>query len=367
MGDQKQAHCRKKGAELFGLYLFGCLGSGETGSCNNNQVIKMTDNKRRIGTFIFIILVMAIAREGIAGKQVKLTIGMGKSLFTSALHIAESKGFFRDEGLDVELREFDSGKTALAEMLKQDGPNIAAAAGSPVVFNSFNRTDYAIFAGLSHSDNIEKILARRDKGIKVPTDLKGKKIGVTKGSTGQYFLELFLNFHNLKISDVEIIDIETTSLPRALADGQVDAISSWDPHILNAEEMLGENAHLFPSKGILHDNWFVIAEKDFIKNNQDILVKFLKAVERGNRFLKEHPLESMDIISKRLDIDRMSLISLWGDYEFDLFLDQTISTSLEEQASWVIENKLTNITKIPDYRSYIYTEILDKIRPKRRE
>ena len=169
-------------------------------------------------------------------KESKIVLGAEKSFVTAAIRIAEIKGYFKEEGLDIEFRDFNSGKASLAAMLNKKDVNISTAAQTPVVSNSFNRDDFSIIAAMNFSDNDIKVLAHRDRGIKSPSDLRGKKIGITKGSTGHFFMDLFLSYAGIIPSDVETIDIKPDELPQALADGLVDAICTWEPNILNAEK-----------------------------------------------------------------------------------------------------------------------------------
>lgn len=328
----------------------------------------MMKNKLIIGISILVVAVIVYflfpaLRGGTPGTQVKLTIGRGSNLFLSPVFVAESKGFFKEEGLDVEIKDLGTGKTALATMLDTGSPDMVMAAGLPVVVNSFSRDDFIIFGGLAKSNNATKLLVREDKGIKIASDLKGKIIGLTKSSVGHYFLGIFLESNKLNLSGVEIVNLEAPDLPKTFADGRVDAISVWEPFIEKAKKIIGVNARVLSSRGLFREDLYFITKKDFIKNNQDTLVKFLKAVEKGNQFLKEHPLESIDIVSKKLNIDKVFAISQWDDYEFGLYLDQTILTALEEQARWTVENGLVQGDRIPDYRNYIDDEILSKVKP----
>ena len=112
-----------------------------------------------------------------------IILGCETSLVTSPVWIAENKGYFQEEGLNVKIKEFGSGRTALRTMLNEGKLDMVTVAQTPVMFNSFNRNDYAIIAAMVYSDDDVKILARQDKGIRSPSDLRGKKMGVTKGST----------------------------------------------------------------------------------------------------------------------------------------------------------------------------------------
>jgi len=296
----------------------------------------------------------------------KVTLGVETSLLPSAVWVAENKGYFEREGLDLTIKEFDSGRTALATMLNEGNLDMVTVAQTPVMFNSFDRNDYVIIATMVYSNNDVKILARQDRGIKNPSDLRGKTVGITKGSTGHFFLGLFLIHSGLQLSEIETIDIEASELPQALADGRVDAISTWEPHIWNAKKLLGENAVRLQPRGgakIFREDFYFVPNRNFMENNPETLKRFLKAIEKGEEFIQKNKEEAMNIVSQRLKLDKEFVVSIWDDFEFQLILDQAIIITLEDEARWAIDNNLTDATEVPNYLDYIYFDALEEIKP----
>ncbi|MBL7073881.1 ABC transporter substrate-binding protein [candidate division KSB1 bacterium] len=297
----------------------------------------------------------------------KVTLGVETSLLTAPVWVAENKGYFEREGLDLTIKEFDSGRTALATMLNEGNLDMVTVAQTPVMFNSFDRDDYVIIATMVYSNNDVKILTRQDRGIKNPSDLKGKTVGITKGSTGHFFLGLFLIHSGLQLSEVETIDIEASELPQALVDGRVDAISTWEPHIWNAKKLLDENAVRLQPRGgakIFREDFYFVPNRNFMDNNPETLKRFLKAIEKGEEFIQKNKEEAINIVSQRLKLDKELVVSIWNDFEFQLILDQAIIITLEDEARWAIDNNLTDATEVPNYLDYIYSDILEEIKPK---
>ena len=297
----------------------------------------------------------------------KVTLGVETSLLTAPVWVAENKGYFEREGLDLTIKEFDSGRTALATMLNEGNLDMVTVAQTPVMFNSFDRDDYVIIATMVYSDNDVKILARQDRGIENPSDLRGKTVGITKGSTGHFFLGLFLIHSGLQLSEIETIDIEASELPQALVDGRVDAISTWEPHIWNAKKLLGENAVRLQPRGgakIFREDFYFVPNRNFMENNPETLKRFLKAIEKGEEFIQKNKEEAINIVSQRLKLDKELVVSVWDDFEFQLILDQAIIITLEDEARWAIDNNLTDATEVPNYLDYIYSDILEEIKPK---
>jgi NitT/TauT family transport system substrate-binding protein len=334
--------------------------------------INMNINRKLSSAIIIVVIVvlgaafvfwLRQAEKSPTPKEIILGVDLS-DVFSAPVLIAEDRGYFRDEGLVVKTIEYPSGRTALADMVSKGNLNVVTAAQTPVMYNSFSKSNYAVIAGIAYSYEAgAMILARQDKGVKTAADLKGRKIGTPMGSSGHFFLYLFLMQNRLKISDVEMVDIDAPDLPQALAGGQVDAISLWQPQIYIAQKLLGRKAVIFSGRNIYRVDFYLIAHKDFLNRDPAALAKLLKAVDRAENFIRENKEESIGIISHRLKLDSGTVSAVRDIYQFKMFLDQAIITDLEAEARWAIENKYTRAAKIPDYRYFISTNILESVKP----
>lgn len=298
-----------------------------------------------------------------AGPMAKVVLGAETIPFSAPVWVAEQKGYFREHGVDVTIRSFDSGRTALFTMLEEGGLDLVTAAQTPVIAKSFGRRDYAIVAGLGYSDKDLKLLARKDRGIQSAADLKGKVVGITSGSSGHFFLSLFLAYHQLQLSDVSLRDLEATQLGKALTDGEVDAVATWEPHIYRAREALKEKAVLLPASHHYREDFYFVGRKDFITQHGEALRRFLRAIDKAQELIRKKPREAADIVERRLGIDRAVLDAIWGQFQFGLFLDQSILVALEDEARWAIEGKLTDARTAPNYLDFLHTESLAAVKP----
>ncbi len=243
---------------------------------------------------------------------------------------------------------------------------MVTVAQKPIVFNSFAENDYVIIAAMVNSDKDVKLLAREDKGIHEPSDLRGKKVGVTKDSTGHFYLGLFLPHVGLKLHEIEITDLTASELPQAPADGRVDSISTWEPHILNAKKLLVAEAVVLPPTGgvrIFKEDFYFVPNRDFAEHNPKALRRFLKAIEKGNELIRENKEEAITIVSQRSKIERGLLASVRNDCEIQLVLYQSILITLKDEARWVINNNLTDKTEVPNYLDYVYIDALEEVKP----
>jgi ABC-type nitrate/sulfonate/bicarbonate transport system substrate-binding protein len=293
----------------------------------------------------------------------KIVLGAETAPHSSPVWIAENKGYFLEQGLKVEIKEFESGRTALRSMLNAEGIDIVTAAQTPVVFNSFSRNDYAIVGGMVYSENDVKLLARQDRGITAAANLKGKTVGMTAGSSGHFFLGLFMAYFQMRASDVRTIDLEPAQLSQALIEGQVDAIATWEPHIYEARMVLEDKAFLLSSGGIYRTDFYFVARKDFIRDHFDALKRFLRAIEKAEGFIRKNNKEAMEIVAQRLKMDRAVLSETWDNLTFAQFFDQSILTSLEDEARWAIRNRLTSTSKVPNYLGYVHIDAMKAVKP----
>jgi len=311
---------------------------------------------------IFYYFYLSTSKKHIEPPQ-KIVLGVESSILPSAVWIAENKGYFLKHGLDVAIKEFESGRLSFVNML-EGGVDISTVAPTPIMFNSFDRQDFYIFSTFVHSYEDVKVIARKDKGISSALDLKGKKIGTPASTTGQFFLSSFLVLRGMLDSDVEVLDISPADLPKSLNKGEVDAVVIWEPHAYNTQKLSEGDAIRLPSSDVYMETFNFMVMKDFANRNTEILKKFMKAIDEATEFIKNNKKESQNIVAKRLILDEDSIASLWDDFEFEISLEQSLILTLEDEARWAIKNNLTESVQVPNYLDYIYFEALENVKPK---
>jgi NitT/TauT family transport system substrate-binding protein len=170
-------------------------------------------------------------------KDVKIAVG-GKTLFYYLpLTLAERLGYFKDEGLEVEIVDFAGGAKSLQALIGGSADFVAGsfehtinmhARGIPAVGIALQSRYAAIALGLPKA---------RAAAYKSPKDLKGLKIGVTApGSSTNFFVNALLARDGLKPDDVAIIGVGASSnAVAAMKKGEIDAISNLDPVITRLE------------------------------------------------------------------------------------------------------------------------------------
>lgn len=328
----------------------------------------MHSQKRRvffwIGVVFAIMIMVLIVDSHYSFSQVKerVRIGLPLQQQSSLAIIAVEKGFYSKEGLDVTVKEYPSGKRAVEGMLSGE-VDVATTAETPIVFASFERQDFSVIASISSSGNVVRIIARKDKGIQKPGDLRGKRIGIQKGSATHFFLHIFLLKNGLSEKDVNLSFKKVEELSEALASGEIDAFSQREPFISKAKGLLGDKAVVFAEPGLYLLSEEMIALNSLIKDKPKVINRLLRALLQAERFTRELPDQAIKIVSNKLKVPESEISALWNEFDFAISLKQEILNILEDEARWAISNKLTDKTKVPNYLDFIYLDGLEAVKP----
>lgn len=322
-------------------------------------------------TFILLTLVISdciwLNHKQLKAREIEnhsktVKIGVAKEPLASLVTIAYEKHLFSQEGIDVIIKEYPSGKLALKGMLEGE-VEVATVAVTPIVFNSFNYQNFRIVATIGSSDNELRIIARKDRGINKPGDLRGKRIATQKASAVHFFLHMFLINNWISEKNVDVSFKKAIELPDAIASGEIDAFSMREPFISQAQALLGDNAVIFKEPCLYIKTFNLVASNGFIKGNPETLRKILEALLKAEKFIKNNRGQAIKIVSRKTEIEEQKLAVIWNEFELEVKLEQSLLISLEDEARWAIKNNLVEGTIIPNYLKFIYLDSLKSLNP----
>lgn len=167
----------------------------------------------------------------------KLTLGVGGKplLYYLPLTIAERKGFFKDEGLDVTINDFGGGAKSL-QALVGGSVDVVTGAYEHTIRMQAKGQDIVSVIELGRYPGIV-LVAKKDGKIKSVKDMKGAKVGVTApGSSTNFFVNFLLAKDGLKPEDVAFVGVGGgASAVAQMKRGELDAMSNLDPVITKLE------------------------------------------------------------------------------------------------------------------------------------
>lgn len=277
--------------------------------------------------------------------------------------IAEDQRFFTRNGLDVSFRKYDTGAGAVDGMLKGEADVTMGTADFPIVGRAFRKESFRIIGNADKADFIY-IIARKDRGIEKVSDLKGKRVGTTFGTVAHFHLGRFLNLNGLKIEDVELVDVKTPDeWVNAVAKGDIDAIATAQPYAKAARDAAGANAVYWQAQSSQPVFGLIVSREDWVSENPGLVERFLKSLAQAEEWLNRHEAEARGVIQERLELEPAYMDTVWEQNRFALSLDQSLVLALEDEARWMIANKLTTETQVPDFLEYIHEGPLRALRP----
>ncbi|MES9829428.1 MAG: ABC transporter substrate-binding protein [Candidatus Thiodiazotropha sp.] len=300
-----------------------------------------------------------------AGEREKqsLRLALAMQPGSALVMVAESQGFFKQNGLMLDVSEYPSGKRALHDSFFADRSDIVISSDVPVALASFTENPFIVLGSIFSANNINRLIARTDAGIGRPADLKGKKLATQKASAVHFFLHLFLVEHGIYEKDVELYYFKAEQLPDKIASGAIDAFSMREPYISLAREKLPEKYIVFEEPGLYQQRDMVVSSRDFVKNNPLVLRRFFESLLQAEAYVQNNPKAAIKIISKRLGVAPSSLEKNWPETSMEVSLDQSMLLVLEDISRWAIHGGLVEDRSLPDFLERMHGQVLKEISP----
>lgn len=209
--------------------------------------------------------------------------------------IAREKGWFADEGVEVEFVRIEDASVRVAALaagtvdataLTLDAMPLFLRPGAPLKF---------AFA-LASSRGGDAILAAPD--IETIADLKGRSVAVETGGTSQFFVSMLLRSAGLSERDVTVVDLDPSEAGSAFAAGKVDAAVTWEPWITRSIE--AKTGHLLADTaqhpGLITD--MLVARGDRLEARAEAFRGLYRAWNRAVAFAASDREEATEIMAK---------------------------------------------------------------------
>ncbi len=301
------------------------------------------------------------SQGGYSGKVEAVTIGQTPNETNSLIYIAGERGLFAANGLNIVLQDYDSGVTAANALLK-DEIDLATCAEFVIVGNVLKKENIRDIACIDKFQNTY-IVGRADKGISSVADLKGKRTGVTRQTSDEFYLGRFLELHGMSIQQVTLVSVTRAQSVDALVSGSVDAVAVIQPYANMIKHKLGDSAVIWPAQSGQLDFFNLVSKADWAASHSQVTSRLLKSLIQAENYMLSHPDEAKVIIQKHLQYDDAYISIVWSEHQFSLSLDQSLITAMEDEARWMISNNLTTEKQVPDFSDYIYEDGLKAIKP----
>jgi NitT/TauT family transport system substrate-binding protein len=153
-------------------------------------------------------------------------------------------------------------------------------------------------AALDNSEGAEALIAHA--GVRHLRELRGKRIGLQRGTYLEYLLDVVAERDGMSISDFTLVDLTGDAAVAALAAGTVDAAFVWEPYVTNALDAGGEK--LFSTADLPGLTYNVLSmRRDFVDARPKDVAALLRVWLRTNDYIRENPREACAIVARLVD------------------------------------------------------------------
>lgn len=185
-----------------------------------------------------------------------------------------------------------------------------------------------------------RIVARRSAGVRTAMDLRGKKIATSLNSSAHFYIVKTLQSVGLSEPDVTVVGMAPPEMPAALARGDVDAVSIWEPAAEQSAKALGLDAMVlqgpnYREKFNLNTTATILADP----SKRAALADFLRAIIRTSLTVREHPEEVQPVIAAKLSLPAQIVAATWGLFRFPASIPDDLLESMVEQEPWMAKNQ----------------------------
>jgi NitT/TauT family transport system substrate-binding protein len=297
----------------------------------------------------------------------RLTVGIQVSPAMALVMVAKDKGFFEQEGLEIEITEFTAGKFALQAFLS-GSIDLAVSGEVPACLAALQGNDFVVVTQVvERTTNEVRVVARRDGNLNDPKTYfkaRKRKLSTSFGGGPEVYTVHFLKHFGLKRSDVELVSQRPEDMTVALQSGSVDAIAIFDPFAFIAEKRLGDKAITFTDPSLYSELYVLTAQREMLKNRPEVVKAFVKGLVLAGKFVKKEPEQSKQIVEKYTKLDREVIDGIWPNFVFSPALTPQLLEFWQAEAKWAKDSKTVRPdTPIPDFRSMIDPNFLRAIAP----
>ncbi|NTC82116.1 aliphatic sulfonate ABC transporter substrate-binding protein [Agrobacterium tumefaciens] len=173
------------------------------------------------------------------------------------------------KGVKVSWVEFTAGPP-LVEALNVGSINVGWTGDAPPIFGQAAGSAIVYVAALPSNGKGEAIFTKPESGIKSVADLKGKKVGVGKGTSAHNLLVAAIETNGLKFSDIDVVYLSPADAAAAFASDKIDAWAVWDPFYAIAETRY-KPVTLARTSEVLNVSTYFLANRDYAKSHADTI------------------------------------------------------------------------------------------------
>ena len=265
--------------------------------------------------------------------------------FLYPVKIANAKGFFEEEfgkdNITISIEYLGSG-AVMTEALTAGELEMSFLGGQPAFSGISNGNGVKIISMATSSSTDPCLLVAADSDITDVSQLKGKNLAVNIGTDNHYQLVEMLALGGLTEDDINLYNLQGVEAYAALTSGEIDCMQSIAPNTYQFVENGDVRilASMDQTEG--RNNQVLVVSPEFAEEHGDIVVRFLKVLQRAVDYYKENPEECKDILVDYVgdNVNRDLMDEYMDKYDCSLHLNAEDKAYLERQYNFLYEHDM---------------------------
>ncbi|MBR4760789.1 MAG: NrtA/SsuA/CpmA family ABC transporter substrate-binding protein [Lachnospiraceae bacterium] len=290
-----------------------------------------------------------VSAKGATKELTKVRVGTDTMQLAYAQIIAKQKGYYEEEGIDVEITTYAAGIETINAIVT-GAADIGAAYDYALCTRLIPDSNVRVISGfVTNADGSYWYESNREN-IQTAADLKGASIGVVKGTLGEYLVAKELESAGLTPADADIKYLSADGeVAAAYVSGQLDAIIGLKPFTEEYEKV--EGRHTLNTTGDLgiKSQGFIAADDSFAKDHKDAVAAYLKGTQKALDYIKSDTDDAAQICADYLTVSKQDVLISFDSFTFDVAFPQEDYDHLQDIANWCAENGVLEETKVSDY------------------
>ena len=309
------------------------------------------------------IIILSLLFSNVLQAQ-ELRVCRPNNMVSAFAYLAEERGFFKEEGLNVVFEETSNAKLCQDAVLAGSSDLLFGAEG-PLTFLSAKPHPLRAIA-ITQENPETSLFVRSDREITTEADLKGKTIGYLPGTVSWFYLMRLLKKHHMQQSDLHLISLQPPAMPQALSGGVIDGFVMWEPWGYQAGLAKNYKVERLHDASVYQYIGLITAHTDTIKNKADELKRFLRAMLKTEAFMTEDSDTAISILSEKIKYSKKLLRRSWNQYHQKIFLNQSPALLMRSNFELLVELDINfKGSDIPNFNQYIDPEPLRAVAPNR--
>ena len=305
-----------------------------------------------------LLVLAALLCPGPSWAQTKMTIATGVDPVFSAYYVAQQEGLFKKHELDVRINTGPSGSAMVAFLVNGQ---IESAFGSEIAGVANHNLDPNVVV-VAQATRLVRWIAVVGRNVDTLDQLKGKKVGIARGSGGEVFWLAMIDKLKLNPADYTVVNVEAPEMVAALERGNIDAYVVWEPWVTRGLAAIKNTKVLRTQEGILEQGVYVYMNRGWIQKNPAPAEAFIRAlVDATDLINHDRKRAAKDVSDFLKNLDPAMVEQLMAKLTFEMELsDFTVNLFRLAEAQLKAQGKLA---KPLDWSGFIYPELMRKVLP----